>query len=87
MALEKEEIAESRRSHRINRTTYFVPFRTRHIRNLESGLCPVTAWRFVIGSSGGDQEVTLFEVVYAKDVGEMCATAAVAAPKTRTRSA
>ena len=46
----------------------------------ESRLYPVTAWRFAIGASGGAEEVTLLEVAYAKDVGEMRAAAAGARP-------
>ena len=48
---------------------------------LESRVYPVTAWRFAIGSSGGDQQVALLQIAYAKDVGEVRAAAAGVALK------
>ena len=48
---------------------------------LDSRVYPVTAWRFAIGSSGGDQEVALLKIAYAKDVGEVRAAAAGVALK------
>ena len=44
---------------------------------LDSRVYPVTAWRFAVGSSGGDQQVALLQIAYAKDVAALSTSLAV----------